>query len=177
MNFKYFSTPRLSHYTKPPKPMFEHYGELNPLTVQTNYPDLAFDFNCGMRLRIPEGNWHVKILDHDSEVVCFDEDISDTLLISMEKFFVRWEFFLWLDGKQIFHHLYTPGDWTIHFDLRGNGLGDSIVMLPYMEEFRKKWHCKVSCTIEPPLQEIMKLYYLKISISPPPELCLCYIFH
>ena len=60
--------------------MFKMAGELLPLSIRTTYPDLAFDFNHGMRLQIPAGNWHVKILDHDSEVVCFDEDISDTLL-------------------------------------------------------------------------------------------------
>ena len=147
--------------------MFEHHGELKNLSVQTTYPGLAFDFNCGMRLQIPAGNWHVKILDHDSEIVCFDGDISDTLLISLEKFFVRWEFLLWLDGQLIFHHLYDPGDWTIHFYLPNEGLGDSIVMFPYMEEFRKKWRCKVSCTVEPSLQELVKLYFPAVDINPP----------
>ncbi|MBE8950808.1 MAG: hypothetical protein SR3Q1_09460 [Quinella sp. 3Q1] len=147
--------------------MFEHHGELKNLSVQTNYPGLAFDFNCGMRLQIPAGNWHVKILDHDSEIVCFDGDISDTLLISLEKFFVRWEFLLWLDGQLLFHHLYNPGDWTIHFDFPNEGMGDRIVMFPYMEEFRKKWRCKVSCTVEPSLQELVKLYFPAVDINPP----------
>ncbi len=169
MDFKYFCTPRLSDYPMPRRPMFEHHGELKPLAVQTTYPGLAFDFNCGMRLQIPAGNWHVKILDHDSEVVCFDEDISDTLLISFEKFFVRWEFLLWLDGKMLFHHIFDPGDWSIHLYLPERALGDSIVLFPYMEEFRKKWRCKVSCTVEPYLQEIIKLYFPEVECCANPK--------
>jgi len=92
-------------------------------------------------LQIPAGNWHVKILDHDSEMVCFDEDASDVLLVSWEKFFVRWEFFLWLDGQEIFHHLWDPGDWTVYFEFKTPGLGDRILLIPYVEEFRKKWKC------------------------------------
>ena len=106
MDAKYFSAPRLSGYLNQFRPgLFKNSGELENLSVQTTYPGLAFDLNCGMRLAIPAGNWHVKILDHDSEIVCFDEDASDVLLVSLEKFFVRWEFFLQLDGKEIFHHL------------------------------------------------------------------------
>ncbi len=168
MDAKYFSAPRLSNGLK--QVTFGtvwREGELKNLSVQTTFPGLAFDFNCGMRLAIPAGNWHVKILDHDSEIVCFDEDASDVLLVSLEKFFVRWEFFLWLDGQEIFHHLWDPGDWTVHFNFLPSGMGDRIVLFPYMEEFRKKWKCKVSCSVEPYLQELLKLYFPEIEINPP----------
>ncbi len=169
MNFKYFSAPRLCKYENISFESFKEIGQLKPPAIKTSYPGLAFDFNCGMRLQIPAGNWHVKILDHDSEVVCFDEDISDTLLISLEKFFVRWEFFLWLDGQLVFHHLYDPTDWRVHFYYYPSGMGDRIVLFPYMEEFRKKWRCKVSCTVEPYLQEIIKLYFPEVECSPIPN--------
>ena len=168
MDAKYFSAPRLSHYLNQFRPgSFKDYGELNPLSIRTTYPGLAFDFNMGMRLQIPAGNWHVKILDHDSEIVCFDEDASDVLLVSLEKFFVRWEFFLWLDGQLVLHHLYDPTDWNVHFNFLISGMGDRIVLFPYMEEFRKKWKCKVSCRVEPYLQELLKLYFPAIDLEPP----------
>ena len=168
MDAKYFSAPRLSHYLNQFRPgSFKDYGELNPLSIRTTYPGLAFDFNMGMRLQIPAGNWHVKILDHDSEIVCFDEDASDVLLVSLEKFFVRWEFFLWLDGQLVLHHLYDPTDWNVHFNFLISGMGDRIVLFPYMEEFRKKWKCKVSCRVEPYLQELVNLYFPDVDINPP----------
>ena len=167
MNFKYFCTPRLSDYSLPHRPIFEHHDELKPLAVQTTYPGLAFDFNCGMRLQIPAGNWHVKILDHDSEVVCFDEDASDVLLISLEKFFVRWEFYLWLDGQLVFHHLYDPTDWKVRFNFLARGLGDRIILSFYLEEFRKKWKCKVFCSVEPSLRELWLLNLPEVNFNSP----------
>ena len=164
MERKYFSAPRLNELT----PANFAYYELKPLAVQTTYPGLAFDFNFGLRLKIPAGNWHVKILDHDSEIVCFDEKISDTLLVSKEKFFVRWEFFLRLDGQEVFHHLYNPADWNVHFYLENSGMGDKISAFPYVEEFRKKWNCRVSCTIEPYMQELVNLYLPQVDCCPLP---------
>ena len=162
MEFKYFCAPKLRGFLSELNfGTFKNLGEVKPLVVRTTYPGLMFDFNCGMRLQIPAGNWHVKILDHDSEIVCFDEDASNVLLILLEKFFVRWEFFLWL-------HLYDPADWFVHFYFLRSGMGDKIVLFPYMEEFRKKWNCKVSCTVEPYLQEIINLYFPAIECCTPP---------
>ena len=168
METRYFCAPRLSKFLSHYKPgTFKHLGELKPLAVRTTCPGLAFDFNCGLRLQIPEGNWHVKILDFDSEIVCFDEDVSDTLLISMEKFFVRWQFLLWLDGQLVVDHTFNPEDWRVHFYFQTSGMGDRIVLFPYMEEFRKRWRCKVSCTVEPYLQEIVNLYFPNVECTPP----------
>lgn len=142
--------------------------ELRPLTIQTTYPGLAFDFNCGLRLQIPSGNWHVKILDCDSEIVCFNEDISDTVLISLEKFFVRWGFALWLDGEPVFNYRLDPKGQRVHFYFPWSGMGDRISLFPYMEQFRKNWNCKVSCTVEPYLQELVNLYFPEIECTNPP---------
>lgn len=133
-----------------------------PLTIQTNCPDLAFDFNMGFRLQIPAGNWHVKIWDGDSEIVFFDDDVSDTLLLSAEKFFVRWKFALWLNGQLVFKHSFNPNGWRVHFYFLESGMGDRLALFPYMEEFRRKWHCKVSCTVEPYLQELVNLYFPEV---------------
>ena len=171
MQRKYFCAPKCREglkYISPGK--FDDFGEVSrPLTVRTTYSGLAFDFNCGLRLQIPAGNWHAKIFDHDSEIVCFDEDVSDVLLVSMEKFFVRWEFLLWLDGQLVFGHVFDPTDWRVHFDYPPSGMGDKIALFMYMEEFRKKWRCKISCTVEPYLRELVKNYLPAIECCPPPK--------
>ena len=111
MSIKYFCAPNLREFLPTVKQgMFDYFSEspdeFSP-AVRTTYPGLAFDFNCGMRLQIPVGNWHVKIFDCDSEIVCFDEDVSNVVLISLEKFFVRWGFLLWLDGQLVFGHEFS----------------------------------------------------------------------
>lgn len=172
MNIKYFCAPKLKKSLADVKSgMFDNLGEsinMRPLAAQTDYPGLAFDFNCGLRLQIPEGNWHVKIVDYDTEIVCFDEDISNTILISLEKFFVRWEFFLWLDGEFMFAHKFDATGLRVHFFFLPSGMGDRVVLFPYMEEFRKKWRCRVSCEVEPYLQEIVQLYFPEIECSAAP---------
>ena len=170
MNFKYFCAPKLNDILKNiPPATFEHLGETKPLAVKTSYPDLAFDFNCGMRLQIPKGNWHVKIRDFDSEIVCFEDDASDVLLVSLEKFFVRWEFTLQLDGQIVFYHLYNPKDWRVHFYFPLSGMGDRISLFPYMEAFRKKWKCNATCTVEPYLQELVNLYFPQVECIELPD--------
>lgn len=172
MNIKYFCAPKLREILPTVKQgTFDFIGEspvVRPLTAQTDYPGLAFDFNCGLRLQIPEGNWHVKIVDYDTEIVCFDEDISNTVLISLEKFFVRWEFYLWLDGELLFAYKFDPAGLRVHFYFPLSGMGDRISLFPYMEEFRKKWRCRVSCQVEPYLQELVNLYFPQIECSSAP---------
>ena len=173
MNVRYFCAPNLREVLPAVKlGLFDFLGEsphARPLAIQTTYPGLAFDFNCGMRLQIPAGNWHVKILDADSEVVCFDDDVSDVVLISLEKFFVRWKFLLWLDGEFVFEYLYDAANRRVHFYYYQAGMGDRIVLFPYMEAFRKKWNCRVSCTVEPYLQELVNLYFPAIECIAPPN--------
>lgn len=131
MNIKYFCAPRLREYLSAIKPgILDFVGEsplIRPLAIRTTYSGLAFDFNMGFRLQIPAGNWHVKILDYDSKVVFFDDDISDTVLISLEKFFVRWQFMLWLDGAFVFEHTFDPAGWKVHVNYPASGMGDRII--------------------------------------------------
>lgn len=141
---------------------------VRPLAVQTTLAGLSFDFNMGLRLHIPAGNWHVTVFDCDSSEIFFDENISDTLLISLEKFFVRWGFIIRLDGDIVFKHKFSPEDKKVHVCFLPTGMGDHIVYFPYMEAFRKKWHCKVSCTVEPYLQELIELYLPEITVAAPP---------
>lgn len=171
MDIRYFCTPRLREYLPLIKSgALDFLGEspaVRPLAVQSPFAGLNFDFNMGLRLQIPAGNWHVTIFDCDSAEIFFDDNISDTLLISLEKFFVRWGFIIRRDGDIVFKHEFSPKDKKVHVYFLPSGMGDRIVYFPYMEAFRKKWHCIVSCTLEPYLQEIIVLYLPEINLSLP----------
>ncbi len=170
-NVKYFCAPNLREVLPTIKPgMFDYLAEsptLRPFAIQTSHKGFAFDFNCGLRLQIPAGNWHVTILDFDSEDICFDEDVSDVLLISLEKFFVRWRFLLYLDGKLVFAHEFNPTGLKVHFYYPSEviGIGDQIALFPYMEAFRKKWNCRISCTIGENLQELLRVQFPALEYS------------
>ena len=142
-----------------------------PITQKTDIEGFKFDFNSGLRLDIPVGNFHVTIFDSSSNLIAFDKDVSDVVLVSLEKFFVRWEFILYQNGKEVFTHQFNAENKFVHLAFPPSGMGDRFVLFPYAESFRQKWNCKMSATIEPYLQEILKLYFPEIKClpTPPPE--------
>lgn len=112
-----------------------------PVRGETDIPGLKLDFNAGLRLEIPAGNWHVKILDADSRLVFFDYDIAEKTLLSMEQFFIRWQIEVYLDGELVFSHVYDATNQEVCFVLQDKGLGDNIMFLPYIVAFAQKHGC------------------------------------
>lgn len=123
---------------------------------------VLLDFNVGLRLQLPVGNWHVMIRDSSSGIVFFDEDVSNILLTSAEKYFVPWEIVLFLDGVPVFSHQYSAEGQHVCFHFTAGGLGDHIALFPYMEKFRRVHHCRVSCFVAPYLRDLISSYYPEI---------------
>ena len=103
----------------------------------TGFPGLRLDFNFGLRLDIPEGNFRVKISDFDSEKVVFDKYISGGRLISVEQYFIRWQVEVFLDEQKIFDHTLNLEGQPVAIMCKFNALGDTIAFLPYLREFQK----------------------------------------
>ncbi len=40
----------------------------------TGYDGLKVDFNFGVRVQVPAGDWHVRILDYNSGIIGFEAD-------------------------------------------------------------------------------------------------------
>ena len=131
-----------------------------PLTGSVeNLDGVMLDFNAGLRLQIPAGNWHVKICDGNSDLVFLDDDFSEILLVSAEKFFVAWEIILYLDGNEVFHHHFSAAGQNVYFRFVSGGMGDHISLFPYVEEFRRIHNCQAYCSVAPYLRELIELYY------------------
>ena len=126
----------------------------------TGVEGLRLDFNCGLRIEIPVGNFHVSISDFNTNKKIFDRDLSDVRLISVEKYFIRWHVEISLDGQKIFCHTFNPEGKTIllTFDKAG-GLGDTLAMLPYAKEFAKIFNCRVVINLPKYLQELAANFY------------------
>lgn len=133
-----------------------------PLSMGLTGLDVEFDFNSGFRMKIPAGNWHVKIWDEDTQTEFFDDDVSNALLFSLEKFFVRWAFEIFRDGESVARYVYNPSGQNVHFQFLITGIGDQISIFPYIEEFCRKWNCTATCTTEPYLRDFFKNYFPKI---------------
>ena len=179
---KYFCGPGLSRYhpkliergLKMFNDSFEPKGEI---TGETGIEDLKLDFNCGLRLQIPRGNWHARITDSNG-VIFFDGDVERVTLISMEKYYIEWEIALWLDGEPAFYHQFDPRGQKVHFNFAQPLLGDNVAMLPYAEAFRRAFDCEVTCKVFDVFDGILENYYpqLRPSKALPDDSYACYYF-
>ncbi|MBQ9478904.1 MAG: autotransporter strand-loop-strand O-heptosyltransferase [Selenomonadaceae bacterium] len=146
-----------------------------PIVGAVGVKGVKLDFNCGLRLQIPKGNWHVRISDGASGLLFIDRDASAVTLISLEKFYVEWDITLWFKGRQVLHHRFDPRGRKVHFNL-SKTLGDNIILLPYIEEFRRTFECDVTCRMPEPYHDIVRKYFPRFRLtndfrkSPPPPL-------
>ena len=136
-----------------------HYGELYG---ETGIEGLKIDFNFGLRLDVPEGNWRIKISDYDSETIFFDEKVSNVRLISSEGYFIHWQVEAFLNGEKVFEHIFDPAGQRVFMIMRTTALGDNLALLPYVREFQKKYDCEIYLWIAPNLRELVKNLYPEI---------------
>ena len=130
-----------------------------PIYGETGIDGLRLDFNFGLRLDVPEGNFHVRIGDDNGQIF-FDKDISGVRLISFEKYFIRWRVEVYLDDAKIFEHVFDPENSSVLIVFRyRSALGDTLAMLPSVEEFRRRFHCEISVLVSEYLKEITAHLY------------------
>ncbi len=142
----------------------EHHKMPPTIFGETGIDGVLLDFNYGLRLQIPEGNWYVRIVDAESEYIFLDEDVSSVTLISVEKFFIEWEIAIWSDGEPVFYHRFDPRGQHVHFDFN-RAIGDNIALLPYVEAFRQKFDCEVSCSVIRPLQCLARNFFPNVTLT------------
>lgn len=130
----------------------------------TDIPNLKIDFNAGLRIQIPAGNFHVKIIDYDSEIVFFDDNISEKTLISAEKYYIRWRIDIQLNGDDVFSHVLDLEGQDVCFFMAGAALGDMIAVLEYLPEFQRQYKCHVVASVPDTFKEICANYYSDIKI-------------
>ena len=153
------------------KAIHDHHQNINPnlrevydgeLYGETGIDGLKIDFNFGLRLEVPEGDWHIKISDFDSEQIFFNNDISNCRLISSESYFIRWQVEAFKSGEKIFEHIFDPTEQKVLIFMRSSALGDNLALLPYVREFQQKYNCELHLWIVPPQRELVKILYPEI---------------
>ena len=130
-----------------------------PVLGRTEIIGLNLDFNFGLRLEVPRGNFHVRIGDFDSGTTFLDEDLSNVRLISVEKQFIRWQVEVFYDGEEIFSHVLDLEGQPVMIVARLNGLGDVISLLPYFREFRRRHGCNLTVLLPKFIREFAANLY------------------
>ena len=111
---------------------------------ETGLPGLFMDFNSGLRIQIPKGAWHVTVRDGDSGMVVYDRDISEQILVSWEKYHIRWQVEIRRDDALVFSHSFDPTGQKVRIVLTSGLLGDTLAALPYVRMFRQQYGADVS---------------------------------
>ncbi|EFC1586827.1 autotransporter strand-loop-strand O-heptosyltransferase, partial [Escherichia coli] len=70
------------------------------IPTQHGVDNILYDFNDGARVLLPEGKWHVRLLDADSGNILFCCDINNGWVTSSKKYFVRFRIQVFRQGEE-----------------------------------------------------------------------------
>lgn len=71
---------------------------------------------------------------------------NQTIYAELAQWFVNWYIEIRLNGKLITSDKFDPKNKVVFIKIDGHALGDNISWIPYVEEFRKFYNCKVICS-------------------------------
>ena len=131
---------------------------------ETGIDGLRLDFNFGLRLDIPEGDFHVRVCDFDSGQIFFDKNISGGRLLSVENYFIRWHVEVFLSGKKIFTHTLSLEGRPVAVMFKTGLLGDTIALLPYLRAFKEVHRCDLSFYAFKHMRELVAHLYPDIPL-------------
>ncbi len=128
---------------------------VGPIQGETGIDGLKIDFNNGLRLQVPSGNWHVTISDFDSGLVFYDKNVSEAIIVSMEKYYIHWQVEVFRDRQLVFGHIFDPEGQKIRLFFNSNAIGDALALLPYIPAARDWFRAvEVYVTIDERIRDI-----------------------
>ncbi|WP_084490602.1 autotransporter strand-loop-strand O-heptosyltransferase [Asaia astilbis] len=143
--------------TKPPSDTSAFPEPCGVATQRTTVDGIAFDFNHGARVSLPEGRWHVTFTDLDRTVCLYSSDAGNCMVIGSKKYFIRTriEVRSLETGETVFTHDFNCEDREVAILLPGETLGDAIGWFSYAVQFQKKHRCRLTVAMNP---EACKLF-------------------
>ncbi len=140
---------------------------LGPIVRETGIDGLKLDFNYGVRLQVPKGNYHVRFTDLDTRTILYDADASEAIVTSTKKYYIHFLVEVWKDAQLIYTHKLDLAGKNVHIHYPVGTLGDIMAWFPYAEEFRRKHKCEVYCSMAEELAGLFKPAYPKIHFIKP----------
>lgn len=100
------------------------------LAVETGLKGIAFDFNLGIRVSLPEGNYRVRFIDRATHLTVYDAKASGVTATSTKRYFVDWRLEVWDGEDMVFSHAYLAKDKNVLMKFAGAALGGYAGMVP-----------------------------------------------
>ena len=137
--------------------------------MATGIEGMTFDFNLGLRVCLPEGNYRVKFIDRTAHLTVYDAPASGVTATSTKRYFVDWRLEVWDGERLVFSHDYLARDRKVLMKFAGAALGDVLAWFPYAELFRRKHGCRLFVEIEETYGSILRAGYPEIHFLAPGE--------
>jgi autotransporter strand-loop-strand O-heptosyltransferase len=124
-------------------------SSIHPILPRTVTNKILYSFLDGPKVEILGGDdktYSVKFIDLDKNEVVYQSTISNNQWAKVNRnYYVNWKIEVYTDGNLIDSHMFNCNGKHVFIKFDSSSLGDTLAWLPYVEEFRKKHNCKVSC--------------------------------
>ena len=138
-----------------------------PLTCKTDIAGLEFDFNYGLRVKVPEGDWRVKFTDRDAGVTLYDARASNVFVSSTKKYYINFGLEIYRGDRLVFSHDFDPRGKKVFIKFPSGTLGDVIAWFPYAQAFKHVHDCQVYVTMDEKLAAIFAPSYPDLTFIGP----------
>lgn len=128
---------------------------------------IYYDFNDGARVYLPEGAWHVKLIDDDSGNILFSCDSIGGWVTSTKKYFVRFRIQVFNQGesKPVLDERLNLKDKKVLILFPTGTLGDLLGWFHYAERFRQLHQCRLECVMGQEIIDLLAEQYPEIAFS------------
>ncbi|EER9344972.1 autotransporter strand-loop-strand O-heptosyltransferase [Escherichia coli] len=138
--------------------------------TQAGPENVFYDFNDGARILLPEGKWHVRIIDDESGNILFASDVDSAgWVVSNKKYFVlfRIQVFRLGENTPFIDETMNLSNRRVLISFPVGTLGDILAWFPYVERFRVAHNCRIESTMAQNLIDILAPQYPDIRFSVP----------
>jgi autotransporter strand-loop-strand O-heptosyltransferase len=136
------------------------------LLTQEGPHGIHFDFNDGCRLRLPDGDWRVRLSDLDTGQTLYDAPSKGGQINSVKRYHIRFRIEVWDRGESAFRHDFSAEDRQVLVQFPVRTLGDTVAWFPYVEKFRALHRCRMACSMAAWLIPLFRDAYPQIEFIP-----------
>ncbi|MCX5619031.1 MULTISPECIES: autotransporter strand-loop-strand O-heptosyltransferase [Bombella] len=134
-----------------------------PVLTQEGPHGLRYDFNLGIRVKLPEGEqWRIRFWDGQTDTCLYDQKKGGEMVYSRKKYFLQGVIELFDDEKLVWTHHYNARGKKVAVIMPAGTLGDPLGWIPYVERFGQVHGCTLTVVVSEMIRDLMGPVYPEI---------------